>query len=316
METEYFQKMFKSRIVQWVISIDPYLESITEQYFLDGYEESERVTDIIDEEECTIVSYKGSHSNEILIKRPNGVVTLYSLGVKQIEWIERDDASIGTITYFENGIVKLVQVRNEGETDIVRIANDIEGAVLEYEDPETNKIVFRGQFNESFQRDGLGNEYDRETGIISRQGIWENGKVVKYLREFIGDEMVEYDPEFPNLKKYDLNPIYRGGYCLDEKTGVYLRNGQGYLIKNHVTVGIGEWEHGVEVKKQDLAEGWYIQPEESEPSEVPEIPEVPELPEVPEPPEVPGDEEESTVDEEETHEERFGTPSWSTCSRF
>ena len=174
--------MFKSRIIQGVKHIDPLSESITEQYFLDGYEEAERVTEIIDEEECTIVSYKGEHSNEVLVKRPNGVVTLFSFGVKLIEWIERDDSSIGTITFYENGIIKLVQVRNEAETDIVHITNDIEGAVLEYEDPETNKIVFRGQFNDSYQRDGLGNEYDRETGILSRQGIWEHGEVVKYLR--------------------------------------------------------------------------------------------------------------------------------------
>ena len=126
--------MFKSRIIQGVKHIDPLSESITEQYFLDGYEEAERVTEIIDEEECTIVSYKGEHSNEVLVKRPNGVVTLFSFGVKLIEWIERDDSSIGTITFYENGIIKLVQVRNEAETDIVHITNDIEGAVLEYED--------------------------------------------------------------------------------------------------------------------------------------------------------------------------------------
>ena len=244
---------------------------------------------MINEEECTVVTFKGEHSNEVLIKRPIGKVTLYLFGVKQLEWIEREDGSIGTISFFENGIVKLIQVREEGESDIAYIANDIDGSTLEYQDPETKMIVFRGQFNDSFQRHGLGNEFDRETGLITRQGIWENGECVKCLRIFNGDEMVELDPAFPNLLQYSLNPIYIGGYCIDEKTGEYLRNGQGYLIQNHVTVGIGEWEHGRLVKKQELNAGWYIQtekptePEVPEPTE-PEVPEPPE-PEVPEPPE-------------------------------
>ena len=254
------------------------LESVTESYFLEGYEESERVTRIINEEECTIITYKGEHKDEVLVKAPNGVVTLYSLGVKQLEWIEREDSSIGTITFFDKGIVKLVQVREEGETDIVRVTNSIEGTVLEYEDPETKVIVFKGQFNDSYQRDGLGNEYDRQTGRISRQGIWENGKIVKYLRFFNEDEMVEFDPESPNLYLYDLNPIYRGGYCVDEKTGEYLRNGQGYLILNHVTVGISEWDKGKMVSEQKLVNGWYIQPEEPEEPEEPEKPEESEIP--------------------------------------
>ena len=202
-------------------------------------------------------TFKGDHSDEYLLSRPNRTVTLYKNGITLLQWDENEDSTVGNITFFEDGIIQLIQVREKGEKDIVRVINRENGPVMESEDPETHNIIFRGGYDESLHRDGLGTEYDRQTGHVTRQSIWKEGHIIQHLRFFEGDEMIEFDPAFDNIEVYDRVPIYKGGYMLDEKTGEYVRHGKGNVFENHVATRASEWKCGKEIKKTAISNGWY-----------------------------------------------------------
>ena len=126
-------------------------------------------------------------------------------------------------------------------------------------------VIYQGGFDEEMNRNGYGMEYDIENSKEKIEGYWSKDRLIRMIREFDADnnQMIEYaeNGENTNVELLNRNPIYIGGYCIEN--GKYVRNGVGYLIDEASGTAIreSEWENGKEKKecRTDLYEGWYVE---------------------------------------------------------
>ena len=127
-------------------------------------------------------------------------------------------------------------------------------------------VIYQGGFDEEMNRNGYGIEYDAENGKEKIEGYWSKDRLIRMIREFDADnnQMIEYNEskeDNDNMELLNRNPIYIGGYCIEN--GKYVRNGVGYLIdeKSGTAIRESEWENGKEKKecRTDLYEGWYVE---------------------------------------------------------
>ena len=146
--------------------------------------------------------------------------------------------------------------------DLIHIEDGKKGRFMVIEDHDTQKVYYRGSFNSEMKRDGLGVEYDRKSGELLYNGVWKNDELIKIIRYFSGDRMIEFDARYPNLDLTERHPIYEGGYTFDEKNLIFKRDGIGYLIDPNARYAICEcvWKNGKLVERVELKEGWYILP--------------------------------------------------------
>ena len=135
--------------------------------------------------------------------------------------------------------------------DLIHIEDGKNGRFMVMEDHDTQKVYYRGSFNSEMKRDGWGVEYDRKSGELLYNGVWKNDELIKIIRYFSGDRMIEFDARYPNLDLTERHPIYEGGYTFDEKNLIFKRDGIGYLIDPNARYAICEcvWKNGKLVEK-------------------------------------------------------------------
>ena len=135
------------------------------------------------------------------------------------------------------------------------IENSKEGLKLVIRN-KNSTVIFRGEFDEELNRHGKGMEYS-DNGKLKYEGYWNKDKLVKIVREFEGDEMIEYE-DCDNSDVLNRIPLYIGGYNVIN--GEFKRNGIGYLIdnKNGTVKREGRWSNGKELNGIDLFDGWYV----------------------------------------------------------
>ena len=186
---------------------------------------------------------------------------LFENGVLLQEWNESNGKKNGNCTQYELGMVKQIQnwenLASDG--DLIRILNTKAGSRVEFIDRTSGVVVYRGGFTKSWLRHGLGIEYNKDSGEMEYECLWENGKKKKYLREFIGDKMIEYSSSSNNLTLSETCPVYYGEYFYVESTGEFLRHGIGYEIESNTGYATREgfWKFGDMMSSVDLDKGWY-----------------------------------------------------------
>ena len=105
-------------------------------------------------------------------------------------------------------------------------------------------------------RHGKGVEYG-ENGKLKYEGHWKRDELMRIVREFEEDEMIEYE-DCDNADVLNRIPLYIGGYSIID--GEFKRNGIGYLIdrKNGTAIRECVYENGEELNGIDLFDGWYV----------------------------------------------------------
>ena len=120
-------------------------------------------------------------------------------------------------------------------------------------------LVYRGEYNDEFGREGIGMVYNEENGDIEYEGVFKNNKLVRLLKIFEGNEMIELADNGNNVDVANQIPIYVGGYIIDENDGSFKRNGLGYLIDENKRIAAREciYESGKELNEKYIFDGWY-----------------------------------------------------------
>ena len=210
--------------------------------------------------EYSIQYYQKKHKNEYLIKNGLGDCYLYENGLLKMIWKEDVDGNrMGEFVSFDKGRISFIQnfdnLLNGDER--IRIVNDKRGECMEMW--KGDKVVYLGEYNDLYEREGVGIVYDPSTSKELLEGVFKNNELKVILKVFEGNEMIEYYDNGNNIDMINKIPIYVGGYIVDENDGLFKRNGLGYLIDADKRIAVREciYENGIELKGIDLIDGWY-----------------------------------------------------------
>ena len=185
--------------------------------------------------------YKGEHKNEYTMRSDSGDTYLYNSGILKMHWKEDDNGSrVGGFTVYNKGKIDFVQKFKDilEQQDFNRIVNHSKGLRMEITSKDTDYIIYHGEFNEKRQRDGWGIEYDKDTGLFSVEGIWKRDSLVEVRRIFEDDVMIEFKREGDNLCSYHRIPVYIGGFCYDNSTEKFYRDGVGCIIDEKTGIAL------------------------------------------------------------------------------
>ena len=214
----------------------------------------------VDKKEYEIQKYQGEHRNEYLISemkdgKVEGRCELFENGILRLSWMMKDGQRIGRISEYEKGKALFKEEWESvlGEGDHRIIENSKEGLKLVIRD-RNNTMIYQGEFDEELNRHGKGIEY--ENGELKYEGYWNKDELMRIMREFKGDEMIEYEV-YDHIDVLNRIPLYIGGYNV--VNGEFKRNGIGYLIdrKNGTAIRECVYENGEE-NGIDLFDGWYV----------------------------------------------------------
>ena len=232
------------------------------KYLLDGYVCGEKKIIKVKGKEYLIQKYQGEHRKEYWISekeqgKMKGRCDLFENGIFSLSWIMKDDQQIERITEYEKGkaVFKEGWKSIFGKGDHRMIENSKEGLKLVIRD-KNSTMIYQGEFDEELNRHGKGIEYD-VNGELNYEGYWNKDELVKIVREFEEDEMIEYE-DCDNADVLNRIPLYIGGYNI--VGGEFKRSGIGYLIdrENGTAIRESEWFNGKELSGIDLFDGWYV----------------------------------------------------------
>ena len=196
-----------------------------------------------------------------------GRCELFENGILSLSWMMKDGQRIGGISEYEKGIGGISEYEKGkalfkegwnsvlGEGDHRMIENSKEELKLVIRD-KNSTVIYQGEFDEELNRYGKGIEYD-DNGKLKYEGYWNKDELVDIVREFEGDEMIEYE-DCDNVDVLNRIPLYIGGYIVIN--GEFKRNGIGHLIdrKNGTAIRECKWSNGKELNGIDLFDGWYV----------------------------------------------------------
>ena len=225
----------------------------------------------------TIQRYQGKHKNEYLLRSVTGSVYLYENNVLKQQWKEvAEGVKSDEFIRYKNGRVDFRQRFEdiEQQTNFYKIVNHRKGLRMEIWSAKTNHLMYHGESNEKYQRDGWGIEYDEESGNMVVEGIWSKGLLKEVIRLFNGDTMTELKRNGEDsLDPVKRIPIYVGGYRYDEDNETFVREGKGCLIdeKSGIATRESEWKDGKEVSGVNLYDGWYNLQGMDEPLYLPDL---------------------------------------------
>ena len=232
------------------------------EYLLSDYEVSDYPKLFKDGKgiDCSIQYYQKKHKNEYVIKSGLGDCCLYKNGLLKMIWKEDVDGNrMGEFVSFDKGRISFIQNFDNllNGNEWIRIINDKRGECMEIWKGDV--LVYRGEYNDEFGREGMGMVYNEENGDIEYEGVFVDNELVRICKIFEGNEMMEFVDNGNNVDVVNQIPIYVGGYIVDENDGLFKRNGLGYLIDVDKRIATREciYENGVELNGIDLIDGWY-----------------------------------------------------------
>ena len=213
-----------------------------------------------------IERYQGDHASEYCVYEMNngirnGTAQLFDDGVLKLKWNMKNGVRDGSYVLFDKGIVVREGKWNDlGKEEERMITNHQSGLKMTIRN--NGVIVYEGGFDEEMKRDGYGFEY--ANGVLKCYGKWKDDQLVEVKQRFLSpSEMIEYAPGATS----DLlshQPVYVGGYEMDEASGIVNRNGHGRVMDPDTGICDyeSEWENGKEIesKRISLHEGWYPEP--------------------------------------------------------
>ena len=237
------------------------------EFTLDGYITSGNEKKLIkDGVQYSLQLFQGEHQNEYTLRSPAGDVFLYEDSVLKRHWKKNDQLVCSKlVTTYTRGRIDFCQRFQDilNQADLHRLVNHKRGLRMEICSIKTGYLMYHGEFNDNFKRDGWGIEYDEESGSVKMEGIWSNGTLKEVIRLFKGETMTELKRNGKDsLDPVKRIPIYVGGFRYDEDTEAFVREGKGCLIdeKTGIATRECEWKDGREVNGIDLFDGWYNLP--------------------------------------------------------
>ena len=246
--------------------------SLRSQTFLLGYVSSGSQRVEINGSSFELTSFQGEHKEEYVMKEVKGEgepvqVQLFDKGLLKMSWSTVDGVRTGPFTLYENGVVKSRMDWKEIEKEdyVCSFENRRRGVRMILTDVLTEHVVYRGQFDEDMGRSGYGYEYDEETGRVLLYGLFKKNALYHLLKQFEEERMIEYaeDNSENVVCVFNRRPIYVGGYCYDEVSEQYLRDGLGYEIDVDSGMANREsrWSNGECLGGSicQLSSGWYEQ---------------------------------------------------------
>ena len=244
------------------LSVDGIKEMRGGEYVLDGYITLANPKVFKDENgmEYSIQYYQKKHKNEYVIKSKKGDCCLYKNGLLKMIWKEDVDGNrMGEFVSFDKGRISFIQNFDNllNGNEWIRMINDKRGECMEIWKGDV--LVYRGEYNDEFGREGMGMVYNEENGDIEYEGVFVDNELVRICKIFEGNEMMEFVDNGNNVDVVNQIPIYVGGYIVDENDGLFKRNGLGYLIDVDKRIAVREciYENGIELNGIDLIDGWY-----------------------------------------------------------
>ena len=234
------------------------------EYLLDGYISLGQHKVVTKNNiQYTVQQYQGEHKNEFVLRSPTGDVFLYENNVLKQKWKENEKGvKSDEFIVYKNGRADFRQrfedILDQGDSK--RIVNHKKGNRMEIWSSKTGQLMYHGKFNDSFEKEGWGIEYDEESGDAVFEGMWRRGELVEVIRCFKGDVMTELKRNgSDSLDPVKRIPMYVGGYRYDEDNEAFVREGVGCLIDEKTGIAIREskWKDGNEVCGRDLYDGWY-----------------------------------------------------------
>ena len=244
------------------LSVDGLKEMRGGEYVLDGYITLANPKVFKDENgmEYSIQYYQKKHKNEYVIKSKKGDCCLYKNGLLKMIWKEDVDGNrMGEFVSFDKGRISFIQNFDNllNGNEWIRMINDKRGECMEIWKGDV--LVYRGEYNDEFGREGMGMVYNEENGDIEYEGVFVDNELVRICKIFEGNEMMEFVDNGNNVDVVNQIPIYVGGYIVDENDGLFKRNGLGYLIDVDKRIAHREciYENGIELNGIDLIDGWY-----------------------------------------------------------
>lgn len=231
------------------------------EYLLDGYITGNKGMMEYNGERYSVQYFQDKHSNEYVLTGRNGRKLLFENGVLKQEWAEVNGMHVGSFTAYKRGVVQFQEEWENilNQTDICRIVNRRNGVLMEISNIKNGVVYYRGGFDGEYKRNGRGMEFDRDTGEIKLEGVWEKGQLKQILRMFDGEEMTELKEVQNNVALSKRIPVYIGGYRFDDSEYKFKRHGRGCLIDEVTRKAFyeGEWIDGKEVNGSHLVNGWY-----------------------------------------------------------
>ena len=244
------------------LSVDGIKEMRGGEYVLDGYITLANPKVFKDENgmEYSIQYYQKKHKNEYVIKSKKGDCCLYKNGLLKMIWKEDVDGNrMGEFVSFDKGRISFIQNFDNllNGNEWIRMINDKRGECMEIW--KGDKVVYRGEYNDEFGREGMGMVYNEENGDIEYEGVFVDNELVRICKIFEGNEMMEFVDNGNNVDVANQIPIYVGGYIVDENDGSFKRNGLGYLIDENKRIAAREciYESGKELTEKYIFDGWY-----------------------------------------------------------
>ena len=204
-----------------------------------------------------LVRFKGVHASEYCIyevqnDKCNGSAELLDNGVVKLRWRMKDGIREGKWILFHEGMVsKEGRWSDDDQSERRMILNKVGGPMMII--TRDNEIIYEGRFNEQFEREGRGVEYEK--GVLKRSGIFRRDALTHACQEFVDETtMIEFegDETDDNIDVLRRRPIYVGGFTYNESLHVYQRNGRCRLLGKRDGI-CSETENGVK-----LVNGWYV----------------------------------------------------------
>ena len=218
-----------------------------------------------------IERYQGDHASEYCVYEMNngirnGTAQLFDDGVLKLKWNMKNGVRDGSYVLFDKGIVVREGKWNDlGKEEERVITNHQSGLKMTIR--HNGNIVYEGNFDGEMKRNGYGFEY--ANGVLKCYGKWKDDQLVEVKQRFLSpSEMIEYAA---GATSYLLShqPVYVGGYEMDEASGIVNRNGHGRVMDPDTGICDyeSEWENGKEIesKRISLHDGWYHVPMSNQP---------------------------------------------------
>ena len=218
----------------------------------------------------SVQRFQGEHKNEYLLRSVTGSVNLYENNVLKQQWKEtKQGVESDEFIAYKNGRVEFRQRFRDitEQTNFYKIVNHRKGLRMEIWSATTGHLMYHGECNNKFQREGWGIEYNENDSSMVVEGIWSKGLLKEVIRLFKGDTMTELKRNgADSLDPTKRIPIYMGGFRYDEDNERFVREGRGCLVdeKTGIATRECEWKDGEEVSGVNLYGGWYSQQEMQE----------------------------------------------------
>lgn len=204
-----------------------------------------------------LVRFKGAHASEYCIyevqkDKCNGAAELLDNGVVKLRWRMRDGIRDGKWVLFHEGMVsKEGRWSDDDKPERRVIVNEASGPMLII--TRDDAIIYKGGFNEAYEREGRGVEY--EGGVLKQSGIFEKDALTHVCQVFVNENtMIEFDGDETddNIDVLRRRPIYVGGFIYNESLHLHQRNGRSRLLGKRDGI-CTETENG-----SKLVNGWYV----------------------------------------------------------